>query len=82
MGIPYNTDWVIQQYKILIPIPLIIVIIHHALFVQQIIIMYTYYVTGFWKTDWDVTLGSFHFIIPANSYIHTLPMHSDITMQA
>ena len=31
------------------------------------------------KTDQIVTLGLFHFIGPANSYTHTLPIHSAIT---
>ena len=30
-------------------------------------------VTGFWKTNRNVTRGLFHFIGPANSYIPTLP---------
>ena len=30
-------------------------------------------VTGFWKTDQNITLGLFHFIAqPRNSYIYTL----------
>ena len=33
------------------------------------------YVTGYWKTDQNVTLGPFHFIGPADRYTHTLPMH-------
>ena len=33
------------------------------------------YVTGYWKTDHNVTLGQLHFIGPANSHIHTLSMH-------
>ena len=37
------------------------------------------FVTGFWKTGRIVTLGLFHFIGPANSYTHTLPIHSAIT---
>ena len=37
------------------------------------------YVTGFWKTDRIVTQRQFHFIGPANSYTHTLPIHSGIT---
>ena len=37
------------------------------------------YVTGFWKTDWIVTLGLFHFIGPANGYTCTLQIHSAIT---
>ena len=32
------------------------------------------YVTGYWKTDQNVTLGLFHFIGPADSYTHTLPV--------
>ena len=32
------------------------------------------------KTNCNVTKGLFNpFIAPANSYTHTLPMHSDIT---
>ena len=34
--------------------------------------------TGFWKTDWHVTLGLFHFIGPANGYTHTLHIHTAI----
>ena len=30
------------------------------------------FVTGFWKTHQNVTLGLFHFIGPANAYTHTL----------
>ena len=33
------------------------------------------YVTGFWKTDRNVTLGLFHFIGPANAYTHTTHSH-------
>ena len=33
------------------------------------------YVTGFWKTDQNVTLGQLHFLGPANSHTHTLSMH-------
>ena len=33
------------------------------------------YVTGFWKTDRNVTLGLLHFLGPANSHTHTLSMH-------
>ena len=32
-------------------------------------------VTGYWKTDWNVTPGLFHFISPADSHTHTLPVH-------
>ena len=35
----------------------------------------TAYVTGFWKTDRNVTLGQLHFLGPANSHTHTLSMH-------
>ena len=31
--------------------------------------------TGFWKTDQNVTLGLFHFIGPANSHTHTLHLY-------
>ena len=37
------------------------------------------YVTGFWKTNWIVTLGLFHFIGPADGYTCTLHIHSVIT---
>ena len=30
------------------------------------------YVTGFWKTNRNVTLGQLHFLGPANSHTHTL----------
>ena len=33
------------------------------------------FVTGFWKTDRNVTLGQLHFLGPANSHTHTLSMH-------
>ena len=36
---------------------------------------YIIYVTGYWKTDRNVTLGLFHFIGPADSHTHSLPMH-------
>ena len=32
----------------------------------------TTYVTGYWKTDHNVTLGQLHFIGPANSHTHAL----------
>ena len=32
-------------------------------------------VTGYWKTDHNVTLGQVHFIGPANSHTHALSMH-------
>ena len=31
--------------------------------------------TGFWKTDRNVTLGQLHFLRPANSHTYTLSMH-------
>ena len=33
------------------------------------------YVTGYWKTDHNVTLGRLHFIGPANGHTHPLSMH-------
>ena len=33
------------------------------------------YVTGYWKTDHNVTLGQLHFTGPANSHTHALSMH-------
>ena len=41
--------------------------------------MATAYVTGFWKTEQNVTLGLFDFTAPTDSYTHTLPIHSAIT---
>ena len=35
--------------------------------------------TGYWKTDHNVTLGQLHFISPANSHTHALSMHCCIT---
>ena len=32
-------------------------------------------VTGYWKTDQNITLGQLHFLGPANSHTHTLSMH-------
>ena len=37
------------------------------------------YVTGYWKTDHNVTLGQLHFIGPANSHTRALSMHCCIT---
>ena len=37
------------------------------------------YVTGYWKTDHNFTLGQLHFIGPANSHTHALSMHCCIT---
>ena len=39
----------------------------------------TIFVIGSWKADQNVTLGIFHFIGPANSYTHTVPIYSGIT---
>ena len=36
------------------------------------------YVTGFWKTDQNVTLALFHLIGPANAYTHTLHIRTAI----
>ena len=36
------------------------------------------YVTEYWKTDQNVTLGLFCFIDPADSHTHTLPVHYSI----
>ena len=36
-------------------------------------------VTGFWKTDRNVTLSLFHFIVPANGYTLTLSILSATT---
>ena len=32
-------------------------------------------VTGYWKTNQNVTLGLFHFVGPGNRHTHTLPVH-------
>ena len=48
------------------------------MYVYVCVYMYVYvcvYVTGYWKTDHNVTLGQLHFIGPANSYTHALSMH-------
>ena len=37
-------------------------------------------VTGFWKTDQNVILGQLHFLDPANSHTHTLPVQCGNTM--
>ena len=37
--------------------------------------LFATYVTGYWKTDRNVTFGLFHFIGPADSHTHTLPVH-------
>ena len=34
------------------------------------------YVTGYWKTDHNVTLGQLHFIGPANSHTHAYTIHA------
>ena len=33
------------------------------------------YMTEYWRTDRNVTLGQLHFIGPANSHTHTLSVH-------
>ena len=40
-----------------------------------LVLMENTYVTGYWKTDHNVTLGQLHFIGPANSHTHALSMH-------
>ena len=37
------------------------------------------YLTGYWETDHNVTRGQLHFIGPANSHTHALPVHRCIT---
>ena len=49
-------------------------IMYHTLTNHQLL-----YVTGYWKTDHNVTLGQLQFIGPANSHTHTLSMHRCIT---
>ena len=44
-----------------------------------IIFMLHIYVTGFWKTNRNVTLGLFYFIGPTNGYTFTLHIYSSIT---
>ena len=39
------------------------------------------YVTGYWKTDHNVTQGKVHFIIPANSHTHALPNLAGLLFQ-
>ena len=41
--------------------------------------LYTIYDQTLWKTDQFVTLGPFHFITPAYSNTHVLPMYNAIT---
>ena len=38
-------------------------------------ITHAVYLTGYWKTDDNVTLGQLHFIGPANSHTHAPSMH-------
>ena len=40
------------------------------------LILQSVFVTGFWKTDQNVTLGLFHFIGQTNGYTRTLHIHS------
>ena len=44
-------------------------------YMHWLILPYELYVTGYWKTDHNVTLGQLHFIGPANSHTHALSMH-------
>ena len=46
---------------------------------QHFIISPEGHVTGYWKTDHNVTLGQLHFIGLANSHTHALSMHCCIT---
>ena len=49
---------------------------HHQSFVIYGIVSTHYlYMTGYLKTDQNVTLGLLNFIAPANSHTHTLPIH-------
>ena len=43
---------------------------------DHVMLMNNSYVTGYWKTDHNVTQAQVHFIVPANSLTHALPMHS------
>ena len=47
-------------------------IILHSLIQYGIIV--EQFVTGYWKTDHNVTLGQLHFIGPANSHTYALPI--------
>ena len=49
---------------------------HHQYVVPNLLMkMLFLYVTGYWKTDHNVTLGQLHFIGLANSHTHALSMH-------
>ena len=50
-------------------------IIPYGFLAEHIIAKLSTYVTGYWKTDHNVTLGQLHFIGPANSHTHALSMH-------
>ena len=47
-------------------------------FIAELLVA-TINVTGYWKTDHNVTLGQLHFIGPANNHTHALSMHCCIT---
>ena len=46
------------------------------LLILRFILSLSPYVTGYWKTDRNVTQSKVYFIIPANSHTHALPMQS------
>ena len=52
---------------------------HEETWEVVITVLYFKIVTGYWKTDHNVTLGQLHFIGPANSHTHALSMHCCIT---
>ena len=73
-----------QQCSRILPINYLCMALAHAqLCIYGIIIIHsshwTTYVTGYWKTDHNVTLDQLHFIGPANSHTHALSMHWCIT---
>ena len=48
----------------------------YLLYKQKIVQIFHNYVTGYWKTDQNVTLGIFNFIVPADRYTQTLATHA------
>ena len=44
-------------------------------YILDFVMIYKANVTGYWKTDRVHTFGQLHFIGPANSHAHTLPVH-------
>ena len=57
----------------------IYIYIYICIYIYIYIYIYNYIcVTGFWKTDRNVTLGLFHFMSPANAYTHTLHIRTAI----